>query len=1025
MKPTPITFVPGAVDQVRGSRHLPLGGLVTAENFTMTKEGELAKRTALQQTSPTGLTGTVTDGAQAGNATIVRADTGRISALISSPTSRYQTISGDDLARAMPVVRGGGIVEAQARRPWAVSAATVQWIFSLTFSVAAGSLRVVGRAFDTATGSFVSSLVLVTSNNLRSLAAVYDPVGAAVWVLTLESGQINAHKIPDSTLTVSATTTYASASGGREMTSLDALYMPSLNGGSPEIVVVWNEFLSTSSAHGMSFLDTATGLPKSNPSSTVTATAIAATNINCTAGIGLSNWTGSNGNFYFSYWRASPSTNPALEWVRVRAAASGGALVVGSTDILETVTSGITNDAEIRGVSTGYRQDASNEFYFGQYTLNNTSSERPENYRIRRYDFAGLSLVNDWALGSWLASRPAQMGSNWYIVSGFEDGVGGAQRCLHLRKANSGGVDIVSQALTHGKGPPQWQDNVPVLQGSTSAQLSQGSQFTTNLEVSGNKLLCAVTTATDSPDTFRPVFLDWDFGATFGKPVALGESVVFPGGIPLVAHAAGRVHELTPLLAPPYLTGAAGGGGAVGDIVVGIAYRFVWADGRITRSAPITTTIPAATTAATLTVPNLRHYTDGSNPRPQIEIYCSRPGSTTPTLQRVIDNSIASDTQASVSPFYDSATAATTGIVVGVPLPTTGGGLLSSAAPACRSVAVWRDRLVVSGTEVDGEIWVTQEFEEGLGPSLNAAALRYFWNDGQGGITGICPAGWDNLCLFKRDAVGLLSGPGPDGIGQLGAYVPQTLQTKRGLTNPASLYVGPDGAGFQDSQTGRMCMVTPAGQILENGQGIDDFRTSTILCAAYLESLGQVWLGITGGVWLVQDVRFPIESEKGSARQWWKWTSGALTTPAVVLDTPTGPLIITAAGKKVVRSTSTYRDEVSGTPTDYFEKVKTSKLTPFGRNGSGMLDQLIVQAHYQAGHTLKITVTPDGGTPSVHTVVATTPGVWVVEPSGCLHVTEVEVTIEETASATAGFVLEAITMLVKPDPHSRLATRVA
>jgi hypothetical protein len=1017
VKPQSLTFYPGPVDQSRGARHVPMGGLVTAENMRMPKKGELRKRQGLSRTAPStdgGTLGNVHSGVYVAGADVLKDDKGQFYAYDTNGGILRQM--GSNLKSPMPVMRGVQSASVGLRRISGIVGSTDELI--ITLGTAGYSWRI--RSYSTGVTRSEGS---VTVSGILGACAVYDTVGDAFWIFTYSATTIRSHKL-DRTTFATTTTTYVTATYSHCGMKAFRLSSPG------EIAVVWQEKDNTNELRGQSYLDTATGAPKASPAAVTATNTVTSTNINAGGGTNILVSTGAT-SWYWCGWRAAPAAtgSPILELFLHQVTTA--TLATAASSLLATITTGMTNDAEIRGVTCGWLDTTTgNRVVLAQYSLNNTTTERPENYLTRKYVWDGAtSTASDFRRGSWLASDPSQVTGDstgeWYVMIGYEDGQagypttghGGFQRSLFLCKSD--GV-FVSQALTQGLAPPVWHRNEPPAHNSATAQLAVGDQFVTHLtSPETGKLYCAIGRATDIINGYRPTALTWDFTVSYGKPVTLGESAVFPGGIPCIVGTRQFLRELTPLVSPGYLTTAAGGGAAVGDIVVGVVYRYVHQDGRITRSAPITATIAGATTAAALTYPLLRHFAgDFGGVAAQAEIYCSQPGSVIPTLQKVtLAFSSGADTN-SQSPFYDAAGT----IITGTPLYTTGGGLLNSPAPPCRWLAFWRDRLFAGGTHEDGETWYTQELEEGGGPAFNAAALRSFWNDGSGPITGGVHAGWDALVIFRSNALAVLEGAGPDGNGQNGAYVARTLDEPRGLTAPMSLVTGKDGAYFQDAVTGRACVVTPGGKIVENMQGADDLRTSTVLCSLYSETDGQLWLGLANGVYLVQDMRWPLPgAENQPLRQWWKWVGGGtLLTPGAMLVGSSGPRVWEAGGAlRTVRS-STFTDQESSGEAQFLQKVKTGKLQPFGPNGSGMLDNIVVQAHYVGAHTLRMTVTPDGGTPSVHTVTAASPGVWVIDPAGCLHVTEVEVQIEETGGTAEGFVLEGITMNVKPDSRSRL-----
>lgn len=454
--------------------------------------------------------------------------------------------------------------------------------------------------------------------------------------------------------------------------------------------------------------------------------------------------------------------------------------------------------------------------------------------------------------------------------------------------------------------------------------------------------------------------------------------------------------------------------GGAGTAQVCATYRFRDSAGRPYESSPspsVTQTTWSGT--STVSVATLKHSLGVGA---EICLYATPNGSSILVLQAVVPNSTAvNSVTIPIWTIVDNFPQTT-------PLYTNGGGLSNAIPPPCRSVALWRDRLHLSGTPEDGEVWHSQEIVEGLAPTFSEI-LRSFWQDGQGPILGLKAVDWNYLAGFKRNAIGVISGPGPDGRGNQGAYTWQTLTTEKGLSDTAlnSLLSTPYGAAFQNEADGRICLVSTGLQVQDIMQGADASRSLTVGATLLHEAERQAWFYCTDGTLLVLEYAWAGET-KNLVNCWRKWSSSGLVRAYGAVMTPSGPMHIESDGKLRTQAADFY-DSLGGSTFPVLMALETGRMAPFGLMQEGG----VVGAHVLGQHIdqsdLRITVTCDDGTPSVHNKTTSSPVDYSCKPAGGFRCKEVRVRVEETAQAGAngaGFVFEGIALDVVPYGRTRI-----
>jgi hypothetical protein len=447
-----------------------------------------------------------------------------------------------------------------------------------------------------------------------------------------------------------------------------------------------------------------------------------------------------------------------------------------------------------------------------------------------------------------------------------------------------------------------------------------------------------------------------------------------------------------------------------GDTAVAVVYRLTDSSGAVWRSAPqiLVNALLADFRQASgqwLVIPTLRHLMSGTTA--QIEVY---QGSVDLQRYRVLDNDPTKDyiefcfTDPTLSLLpaetMPTPTEAIAAAPTGEDIYTSGNALPNDPPPQLQAISTWRNRAIGG---FGNWIWVSQEFATGIGVQWSSK-LRSEWLDGTGDILGIGMIDWNYCAIFKRDAIGIISGPGPDGMGH-GNFVVQTLATKAGCDNPASIVNGADGCYYQDSQTKRMMLLGSDLQVKEACPGaFDTFEAGTAITATlHVETKRQVWF-FTSATIIVLDYKHRTErSPLGSVYTWPRTVGGGAIGAAMVGSVPT--LMSADSNTEVQVAGQAYDLATDGaTKTAINRTIETGDISPLGLQRMFNVSRLAVLAEWVAAHTMTLTVYPNYATSgtSVSITLTAAPGQILDRPAGCMRIQAVRFKLVESTYAPGG-----------------------
>jgi len=443
-----------------------------------------------------------------------------------------------------------------------------------------------------------------------------------------------------------------------------------------------------------------------------------------------------------------------------------------------------------------------------------------------------------------------------------------------------------------------------------------------------------------------------------------------------------------------------------GDTAFAVVYHIMDAEGSLWRSAPMLAPVGLRgdgvqvgslnASGEWLRIPTNRHLLEGT--QAEIEIYVQRDGTdlqlywtiaNDPTVDFidfcVSDPELVLTLMVSVD---DAMAAAGPGEI----LYTTGGGLANDPPPQCNALTIWRNRILAC---FDDTIYPSQEFADGWGVQWSNT-LKFKWSEGTGEITGICPIDWNYCAIFKRDAIGIISGPGPDGVGH-GNYIVQTLQTKMGCTNPKSIVNGPDGCYFQDTATGRVALVTPQLNPQECLLGWFNEEGAGVTAAMQVEAKRAVWFATTNKQIIVLDYKH--RTQKSANGQVFIWDLAGFGQNVMGLAVVNSfPRLMFADGSFADYLEALPKDSVTAqTDSAILMTLETGELQPAGLQGMVDVSRIVFLGEYLSSHRLKMTPIPQFATSgtSLTVTLSSAPSQFSMRPAGCQRIQALRLKIEE------------------------------
>lgn len=321
---------------------------------------------------------------------------------------------------------------------------------------------------------------------------------------------------------------------------------------------------------------------------------------------------------------------------------------------------------------------------------------------------------------------------------------------------------------------------------------------------------------------------DFDFRASAPRWQAaeLGGSLYLGGGLPSTYDGA-LVSELGyTQLAPVYSvsTSTVGGNILAGTYQYAVCYAWYDARGQITRSAPaysstITTTGSTSTNTLIIGALNLTAKQKPAQGSTQvfIEVYRTVAGPGTVFYKLTSDVVPAANYNPNLSQSITITDVVADANITGNALLYTTGGVLEGQCPPSLAPFVAHGKRLVGAGDDGVTLWFSTEYDGGTSQPRFNDALTLALPDG-GRITGLASQD-GQLFVFKRDRIYLVTGDGPNELGQGGAWAFQRVASDVGCTQPRSIVLSPLGVFF--ASLGRIYLISRGAEVTYIGAPLE------------------------------------------------------------------------------------------------------------------------------------------------------------------------------------------------------------
>lgn len=1000
----------GPARQERGSKHLRGGDLLEAVNVRQTdKGGVYAKRKGFSRTTQTfsggSLIGVPVEVYPGVNGTTLMRDSG--DQLWARAAGSNQWVLKGTHHRVWPeteVVQSNGYT---APQPFSVLVGTNVWTFALRSGAYDYSI------YEATTGVQILGRTAVTAANIAHASAAYD--GTYVWLFYVENqanGRVLCHKLdPASPTSAPVATTYytmPAAPTNISATKLQQVQARYFSAAAQVFVVVCGADLTGGTyrrACAHSVLDPATGLAVVAGGQAAVAS-VAYNGADGSAHVGalyiLDGQDGSAASWYYTVAGTIDATTTEDKVVIVSVNAANFATNPKTVLVNEPIGTGFARCSA--GFSDGGIQYIFTTTLYAGVSPYGASAGNV--YRSVFYVRNGATVTASASsfsehYGAWIASGFAKVGSRWYALTGYDDySFCGApsfssedlstQRCLHVREFTAGAsatasaFSIVAQ-FDVGEGPALHHRARAALAIPAAAR---DVTCVPPAHVVGTEFLVAVGKKVIAPNVIDIALCTVETAKVWGKGAQAMGRAFAPGGVPVVWNG-NDMHETSPLLNPPCVFRGTVGAGATYNIFAA-CYAIYDSDGVVWRSAPFI--LSAAIQALdTFSVYTPRIFVNGA--KLYVEMYIGAGG--VAKLQSIV----RAEGALSVG-----LTAPLTADFINGEILYTTGNALSQAWPApCQCIGTWRNRVLMAQRN---RVLVSKELEAGFGPLFNEVQAS-LWSDVDSDINAMAPVDQNYLALLADSGAAVMSGAGPDGVGN-GNYSIQALQTRKGVVAGGVAGQGPAGCHFHDSQTARLCAITPSLSVVEVAGGAYDYSAYVVTAIAWheAENLLMFVAGASNAA-IVIDYNHPDEG--APAGQVYLWTFAAAFGPTVACRDASGVLVLNSGGHVYRQASAAWVDDKAGGTDTYRMKLTTGELQIADLQGGFSLEKLAVLLAMRGVSGVTVETFAGYSTTAAHAVALdlpapSAPGLpehfWT-RPGGCYRVPSVRVSLTEKAGVTS------------------------
>lgn len=285
-------------------------------------------------------------------------------------------------------------------------------------------------------------------------------------------------------------------------------------------------------------------------------------------------------------------------------------------------------------------------------------------------------------------------------------------------------------------------------------------------------------------------------------------------------------------------------------------------------------------------------------------------------------------------------------------LYTAGGVLGHDSPPSNRLIATFGERVWLGGLEDGRSLWYSKLLSPGNPVGFSANFVLQI--DPYGGPITALGVLDSNLVVFKRGAIFVVNGTGPNNLGIGPDFQVTRVHTDVGCTNPNSVVITPPGLMFQSAKG--IYLLGRGLQIEYIGAPVEGYNDLTITSATLVGDANQIRFTTAEGRALVYDY---------AVGQWSTFTNYAAADSATWNDEF---VLLRSDGRLAVENPESFDDD----GTQIRLKLSTGWLSFAGLQGFQRVRRMYILGEHKGDHHLRVRFAFDGAPFSQESVVDVT-----------------------------------------------------
>jgi hypothetical protein len=484
----------------------------------------------------------------------------------------------------------------------------------------------------------------------------------------------------------------------------------------------------------------------------------------------------------------------------------------------------------------------------------------------------------------------------------------------------------------------------------------------TNIYATGSDFICAIsrrtklTTASgvgaNQLRTIQRCALKWQV-RNFMRPRELGGTVFIPAGSLMKYDGVYASMATFPFYIENVALASAATGGMTpsGTYSYRMVIRRTDSGGRVSRSAasvPVSITLGAGDAQVTVTFQTPRVCLDMVGIESlACEVYRAGPAASGDTNYNKVGEAAPDQVSGGdTTNFLDTMSDANSEL--GELLYSTGNVLENFTAPSCNLLEVCNRRVWVVNAENPTELWPSGEYKTRLGVKFNQGLAFSITGDGYGDITALAQMD-GRLIVFKAGAIYVVTGDGPNDLGQGSFNNPQLVSNSIGTVEPGSVVATPDGIMFHAAARRGIYLLDRGLGLQPIGQPVRFYTSSLpIVDASLVESYPQVRFVQANGRCVVWDFH---------VKKWTTFllrvdTNGVASTIVACATIPGDAWYYLLADGSLMKETVSVFSDVNVTTLAIVPRVGLPALDLAGINGFQRIKGIEILGTYIGDHTL-------------------------------------------------------------------------